>query len=83
MANVAQAGEMLMSPEDFLVYPLDDEQAELVRGELRVTPPAGGAHALIGGNLFLLLSAHVKAARIGRVFGDGATEPAAHRSSGS
>jgi Uma2 family endonuclease len=63
---------MLMSPEEFLVYPLDDVQAELVRGELRVTPPPGGAHSVIGINLALLLSAHVKARQAGQVLGDGA-----------
>src|SRR4051794_24960384 len=60
MANVALAGGMLMSPEEFLVYPLDDDQAELVRGELRVTPPPGGAHNCVVLNLAALLLAHAK-----------------------
>jgi Uma2 family endonuclease len=73
MPNVARAGKMLMSPEEFLVYPLaDDEQAELVRGELRVTPPPGAPHAVVASNLAFLLSAHVRKHRAGRVFSDGA-----------
>ena len=37
---------MLMTPDEFLVYPLEDVKAELVRGELRVSPPAGGPHGV-------------------------------------
>ena len=58
-----------MSPEEFLVYDLDDEyQGELVRGELRVTPAPGAPHGTIAGNLTFLLSAHVRALKVGWVF---------------
>jgi Uma2 family endonuclease len=73
MPDVVRAGPMLMSPEEFLVYPLsDDERAELIRGEVRVTPPPGAPHALVVVNLVVLLSAHVKRQRAGQVFADGA-----------
>ena len=71
MPDIARAGGMLMSPEEFLVYPLFDEQAELVRGELRVTPPPGGAHGRVATNLVVLLSEHVKGRSLGWVFADG------------
>ena len=71
MRDVARAEGMLMSPEEFLVYDLDDEyQGELVRGELRVTPAPGAPHGTIAGNLTFLLSAHVRELKAGRVFPD-------------
>ena len=44
MADAVRADVMLMTPDEFLVYPLSSVSAELVRGELRVTPPPGGPH---------------------------------------
>jgi Uma2 family endonuclease len=39
---------MLISPEEFLMYPMDnEEQGELVRGALRVTPAPGAPHGMI------------------------------------
>jgi hypothetical protein len=61
MRDFARAEGMLMSPEEFLVYPMDDEeQGELVRGELRVTPAPGAPHGMVGTNLTVLLSLHVR-----------------------
>lgn len=71
MAEPVRTSEMLMTPEEFLVYPLEDVKAELVRGELRVTPPPGGPHGCATGNIVFALSVHVKAHRLGMVFGDG------------
>ncbi|MDQ2665831.1 MAG: Uma2 family endonuclease [Gemmatimonadota bacterium] len=60
---------MLMSPEEFLVYDMDDEeQGELVRGELRVTPAPGAPHGMIATNLAVFLSAHVRDLKVGWVF---------------
>ena len=71
MRDVARAKGMLMSPEEFLVYDLDDEsQGELVRGELRVTPAPGAPHGMIATNLTFLLSAHVRELKVGWVFAD-------------
>jgi Uma2 family endonuclease len=71
MADPARARLVLMTPEEFLVYPLDEVKAELVRGELRVTPPAGGPHGCAASNLVGLLMAHVNTVQLGRVFADG------------
>jgi Uma2 family endonuclease len=71
MRDAARAEGMLMSPEEFLVYPMDDEvQGELVRGELRVTPAPGAPHGRIATNLTLLLAAHVHGRNLGWVYAD-------------
>ena len=71
MRDVARAGSMLMSPQEFSVYPLnDEEQGELVRGELRVTPAPGAVHGRIATNLTVLLSAHVDGRNVGWVYAD-------------
>ena len=70
MALPAQASVMTMTVEEFLAYSVSDVKAELVRGELRVTPPAGGPHGAVGANLIGMLWVHVKAHALGRVFGD-------------
>jgi Uma2 family endonuclease len=60
-----------MTPEEFLLYPLSDVKAELVRGELRVTPPPGAPHGCAAVNLVLLIGAYAKAHGLGQVFADG------------
>lgn len=72
MAYVTRVDVVLMTPTEFLVYPMPDGKAELVRGELRVTPPAGGPHACVTSNVHALLSAYVKGHGLGRAFCDGA-----------
>jgi Uma2 family endonuclease len=62
----------LMTVDEFLVHDFPDGRAELVRGEPRVNPPAGGPHALIATNLLRLLMRHVDDYGLGLVFGDGA-----------
>lgn len=71
MSPTARPPEMIMTAEEFLSYPLPDGKAELVRGELRVTPPAGGPHGFAASNLLFLLSVHVKHHGLGRAFADG------------
>ena len=61
---------MLMTVDEFLTASVPDGKAELVRGELRVTPPPGAPHGAAATNLVLLLGVHVNANRLGRVFGD-------------
>lgn len=56
-----------MTPDEFLVYPLKDVKAELVRGELRVSPPTGGPHGFAAINLVALLLAHVSPRKPGKV----------------
>lgn len=65
-----QAPPMPMTVDEFLVAQVPDGKVELVRGELRVTPPPGAPHGVVESNLFLLLGVHVKSSGLGRVFGD-------------
>ena len=71
MADVTRVDVMLMTPHEFLVYPLSDVKAELVRGELRVTPPPGGPHGRTATNLILLLGAYLRGRGLGWVYADG------------
>ena len=71
MAVPARVSPVSMTAEEFLAYPVHDAKAELVRGELRVTPPAGGSHGVAAANLMFMLSVHVRQHGLGRVFGDG------------
>ena len=61
---------MTMTVEEFLVHPTPEGKAELVRGELRVTPPPGAPHGAAAINLVFALTLHVRQNRLGRVFGD-------------
>ena len=71
MAIPARAPTMSMTADEFLVYPVRDAKAELVRGELRVSPPAGGPHGVAASNVIAALILHLHQHPIGRVFGDG------------
>jgi Uma2 family endonuclease len=62
---------MTMTVDEFLVHSVPDGKAELVRGELRVTPPPGAPHGVAAINLILLLGVHAREREFGRVFGDG------------
>ena len=71
MAYPERASVMQMTPEEFLEYPLEDMKAELVRGELRVSPPGGGPHGFAGAKLIIRLAMYVEPRNLGRVLGDG------------
>ena len=71
MAQPARASGTMMTVDEFLSYPLPDAKGELVRGELRVTPPAGGPHGVAVANLLFVLSTYVRTHRLGSAFGDG------------
>ena len=60
-----------MTPDEFLVHSLPDGKAELVRGELRVTPPAGGPHGRVATNLVIQLSKYLDGRGLGWVYADG------------
>ena len=49
----------------------DDVQAELVRGEVYLSPMPGLAHGRIVRNIFIALYQYVLARNVGEVFGDG------------
>ena len=70
MALPARASPMSMTVEEFLASSVPDGKAELVRGELRVTPPPGAPHGVAGSNLVFMLTTYVRRHRLGRVFGD-------------
>jgi Uma2 family endonuclease len=59
----------LMTAEDLERLPNDHMRHELVRGELRTMPPAGGEHGVLVINLSAPLAVHVKANKLGLVFG--------------
>ena len=71
MAVPARVSTVSMTAEEFLAYPVHDAKAELVRGELRVSPPAGAPHGVAAVNLVLALGSYVRARGLGRVFADG------------
>ena len=61
-----------MTLDEFDDFPWgDDVKAELVRGEVRLSPMAGLAHGRIVRNIFVALYTHVTARGGGEVFGDG------------
>ena len=68
MALPARSPALVMTAEEFLAYPLPDAKGELVRGELRVTPPGGGPHGRAATNLVLLLGKHLERSLVGQVF---------------
>ena len=59
----------LMTAEELLRLPRGRSRYELVRGELITMSPAGSEHGAIVVNLTLLLGQHVKANKLGIVFG--------------
>ena len=72
VAQPARSPDVLTA-EEFLTtaLPRDAGKAELVRGELRVSPPAGGPHGVAAANLVVLLATNVRRNALGRVFADG------------
>lgn len=58
----------LLTADEFFRLPEDGQRHELVRGEVRTMPPAGGEHGLIAGVLFGHIYNHVRTNRLGYVF---------------
>ena len=63
-------GSTLLNPDEFLLHPAANERSELVRGCIRVMTPASGGHGLVSGNIFVLLSVHVRRYGLGVCFAD-------------
>ena len=59
----------LMTAAEFERLPDDHMRHELVRGEVRTMPPAGGEHGVLIINLSTPLAVHVKANKLGLVLG--------------
>ncbi|HSF33712.1 MAG TPA: Uma2 family endonuclease [Candidatus Tectomicrobia bacterium] len=60
--TLATADELFMLPDDGFRY-------ELVRGEIRRTPPAGSEHGAVAVNIAVVIALFVKAHSLGVVFG--------------
>jgi len=61
----------LLTADEFLVHPAARGHSELVRGEIHMMSPASGLHGLVAGNVYHLLSTHVRKHRLGVCFPDG------------
>jgi Uma2 family endonuclease len=59
----------LMTADDLIRLPRGRYRYELVKGELLTMSPAGGEHGAVIMNLSAPLATHVKAQKLGRVFG--------------
>jgi Uma2 family endonuclease len=57
----------LLTADDLLRLPDDGMRHELIRGELRTMPPAGGEHGIVAGELFHVVSDHVHSNDLGFV----------------
>lgn len=57
-----------LTADDLLRLPDDEQRSELVRGELRQMPPAGGEHGSLVGNLHILVGSFVRGAQLGVTF---------------
>ena len=61
---------MVMTVDEFLAAQLPDGKSELVRGEVRMTPPPGAPHGVAATNLIVLLSIYARQHRLGAVFSE-------------
>jgi Uma2 family endonuclease len=61
-------GRAKLTFEDFLLFPDDGKQHELIDGEHFVTPAPHLRHQRVSQNLFVLLHAHVRENGLGQVF---------------
>lgn len=73
MSHAANARVML-TVDEFLVYDAPDGKAELVRGELRMSPSPGARHAAVITEILIRLGTYVRGHRLGRVFSNGGFE---------
>ncbi len=58
-----------LTAEDLFCLPDDGQRHELVRGELRTMPPAGGIHGIVASRLDHRVRTHVEQGELGEVFG--------------
>jgi Uma2 family endonuclease len=73
MAQRARAATNL-TVDEFMVLEIPDGKAELVRGEVRLTPPPAPRHATVWVNLTFLLTQHVRKTDAGHVFAESSFE---------
>ena len=70
MVLPAHRDAMVVTVDEFLMLQLPEGKAELVRGEVRMTPPPGAPHGTAATNLLVMLANHVRSRSLGRAFGD-------------
>ena len=70
MAEPARDTQMIMTVAEFLAADLPEGKSELVRGEVRMTPPPGAPHGRAATNLIVLLSNYTRQHGLGAVFGE-------------
>jgi Uma2 family endonuclease len=63
-----------LSVDEFMAYDTPDGKAELVRGELRMTPSPGGRHGIVIGLLIARLVVYVEGRKLGRIFSNAGFE---------
>ena len=73
MAEAALANDPWVTADQLLEFPDDGLRRELVRGEVRVTSPAGSRHGRVAMRIGMRRGAYVEAAGLGEVYA--ATQP--------
>jgi Uma2 family endonuclease len=61
-------GKIVLTYEDYILLPNDGNRYEILEGELSVTPAPGTKHQTASGNLFILLTQHIKERDLGSLF---------------
>ena len=61
-------GKIVLTYEDYVLLPNDGKRYEVLEGELTVTPASSTKHQTASGNLFVLLSQHIKERDLGKLF---------------
>lgn len=68
-----------MTVEEFLDYPWGDIDAELVEGEVRVTPMPAYGHSVLVQTILFAIRDHIAPRKLGAVYGDGIGYQLPHR----
>jgi Uma2 family endonuclease len=61
-------GKIILTYEDYVALPSDGNRYEILEGELAVTPAPSTKHQTASGNLFFLLTQHIKTNDLGKLF---------------
>lgn len=61
-------GKIVLTYDDYVEIPNDGKRYEILEGELSVTPAPNPRHQATSGNLFFLMTQHIKANGLGTLF---------------
>lgn len=61
-------GKIVLTYDDYVELPDDGKRYEVLEGELSVTPAPNPKHQAASGNLFFLMTRHIKANNLGKLF---------------